>query len=74
MPRCFGDDPVQELREPKGSWLKCRVCGHEKRVFSSAACNAGVCEEHLADNDNPELQRLLRDEAFRRGVNKGNAA
>lgn len=54
--------------------IVCRVCGKEKRVYYSAAVHAETCDACLPTNDNPELQRLLREDAFRRGRHKGEAA
>jgi late competence protein required for DNA uptake (superfamily II DNA/RNA helicase) len=52
------------------TWITCDRCGQHKRIFSSAACNANTCESCLPDQPDPELQRLLREDAFNRAVNK----
>jgi hypothetical protein len=40
--------------------IVCRVCRQEKTVYSSACVNAQICDGCMAQNDNPELHRLLR--------------
>ncbi len=40
-------------------WIICKVCRKEKRVYSSACINAKTCDWCMAQNDNPELARLL---------------
>jgi len=74
MPRCFPDQERDLGRSGKPLVIECRVCGKTKRIHSSASFNSQTCEACLPENDDPELQRLLRDEAFRRGVNKVGAA
>lgn len=54
--------------------IVCRVCRKEKRVYCSAAVNVEICEVCLPANDNPELARLVRDEALRREMSKKPAA
>jgi hypothetical protein len=57
-------------RSRADTWITCERCGLYKKVFSAAAVNSNTCESCLPDNEDPELQRLLRDDAFRRGVSK----
>lgn len=58
-----------ELGRPRqATYLTCARCGEYKQVFSAAAVNNSTCDSCLPDNEDPELQRLLRDDAFRRAV------